>query len=564
MIRPLSLLGWCLVCWLSSWAQPTYLEVEGTNAVQFSIRSDGLLFADSTGGRFVLDGDDFSYVQRAGLWIGGIAPSGAIKGAVWQPEEDSEPDYQSGFLDPQTGQVLGAGQFWEVSDAEVEAQIDDFRNNLVIDDPIPSIFAWPGRNNPHFEAYNGYPQPPDVLMAPFFDNDGDGNYDPNNGDFPRAVDSPYAGKGVDKMIWFAYHTKPGMLPSGLPSPNLEIQTLIYLVNCPAALPVNQTVYFNKRVVNRGFEVIDSLHVGMYTEASIGCLESEYLGTHPESKVAFVYDATPTEDECLAGAISSPVLAVRVEEWWASDYEFINRPQITMPIIEEEATNVLLPPGMLPPDTPVSYFHYLSGSWRDGTPLTSGGNGFQNSSIKQQLIFPDAPYNSEGWSEQASGLSPGKRSFLNILGDERIAPGGYQEYLFSFTVFDQETNNQPYDNLDSMYQRAKYLQQIFFFIAGVEPFYNCDMATSTTTPGKASALLQLFPNPAREQVHLQLHQGTIEQVRLLGMDGKMLQQFSATNSPIEQIDIAHLRAGVYIVQVVTSEGTWANQKLVVSR
>ncbi|MEN0003096.1 MAG: T9SS type A sorting domain-containing protein, partial [Bacteroidota bacterium] len=223
----------------------------------------------------------------------------------------------------------------------------------------------------------------------------------------------------------------------------------------------------------------------------------------------------------------------------------------------------LPPAMSAPSTPTEYYNYLSGTWRDGSELMVGGNGYQSDGATTTFAFPDLPSEAGGWSERAAGLPAGERTALGAYGPFELQPGAINEFTVFFNIADNPNAATIDDQIDQLFSNIDGAQQLYDNCFALDTEFNC-FATSIQEQIARNESLELFPNPAREQVHLQLHQGTIEQVRLLGMDGKMLQQFSATNGLIEQIDIAHLRVGVYIVQVVTSEGKWANQKLVISR
>ncbi|MEN0003097.1 MAG: T9SS type A sorting domain-containing protein [Bacteroidota bacterium] len=568
MIRPLLLLGWCLVCWLSSWAQPTYLEVEGTNAVQFSVRSDGLLFNNPSGAKFRLDEDSINMMQGAGLWISGVTPAGDPISMRSPLEEGQESDFKPGFLDPETGEVLGANQFWRIDRRTLQRFFSDYGEDLIVDLQIPAIFGWPGRNNAFFEEIHGYALPEDKDLAPFWDQNGNGNYEPDQGDYPSLDVIGCSLPFMDELIWFAYHTPLDTLPSGLLF-KLEVYAQVYTFACDTDPILNQSVFVNKQIFHRGIELVYDVQVGMGLDFSIGCPEDDYIGSYPEINSVFAYnaneqDALGCEEGFESSQIPSMVAFQQIDCYYESeDDPYENNYLATFkPLWPNDDSR---PPGMQQPVTPLEYFYFFSGTWRDQTPLTYGGDGYQDGTEEVSMIFSDSPQDNEGWSERTALQSPGKRKALATSPKGIFYPDDVIEVNYAFTIFNDPQATSVDDEFEDFYNRYEGLHSFMDCSHTFEgQLIVCNEATSIQEQITRNQSLDLFPNPARAQVHLQLHQGTVEQVRLLGMDGKMLQQFSATNSPIEQIDIAHLRVGVYIVQVVTSEGKWANQKLVVSR
>ncbi|MGB1206612.1 MAG: hypothetical protein ACPG5B_13245 [Chitinophagales bacterium] len=143
------------------------------------------------------------------LWIGGIDSFGILKfaGQSYYNEE-----YWAGPLN-ENGQIENDNcshfnRFWKVNGetiTEFRTAFAQNGNTLPINEIAESILKWPGRNNPHFSNFE---LPQDQDLAPFWDFDNDGNYDPLQGDYP-VIDGEHSPLYADQMIWWIFNDNGG-------------------------------------------------------------------------------------------------------------------------------------------------------------------------------------------------------------------------------------------------------------------------------------------------------------------------------------------------------------------
>ena len=187
---------------------PVSASIE-VNNIRATVYSNGNLFGNEFEGQFADKDFKIPVIRRAGLWVAGIDPAGNLKGAI----HTDESDFQPGLIDPITKQHIDFNKIWRVSREEILAHLEDFRDNQRIDDPISSIYEWPGRNNAHFQDYNGFDIPPDMDLAPFWDNNGNDIYEPDDGDYPILYTKGcHIPNFADEMLWFAYPDKTANRP----------------------------------------------------------------------------------------------------------------------------------------------------------------------------------------------------------------------------------------------------------------------------------------------------------------------------------------------------------------
>ena len=76
-----------------------------------------------------------------------------------------------------------------------------------------------------------------------------------------------------------------------------------------------------------------------------------------------------------------------------------------------------------PETAPHYYGYMSGTWKDGTPFTAGGNGY-GGAVTSNYMFPSDPASAstEAWSECTEENEPADRRFLESAGPFILLPG----------------------------------------------------------------------------------------------------------------------------------------------
>ncbi|MBR5663327.1 MAG: hypothetical protein IKX01_01190, partial [Bacteroidales bacterium] len=129
-------------------------------------------------GYFVPSNDIKSTIFQNTLWIGGLDADDSLHLAAVRFNQMGE-DFWSGPLrvtDASTDifNVMKYHHVWKVSRAEIEALIANPGGDIPED-----ILTWPGNGN----VADGFA----ATLAPFVDVDGDGVYDPHNGDYPNIL-----------------------------------------------------------------------------------------------------------------------------------------------------------------------------------------------------------------------------------------------------------------------------------------------------------------------------------------------------------------------------------------
>ncbi len=151
---------------------------------------------------------DISTIRSSGLWLAGIDTSGNLHGAVQMYNENGKSDFDSGILNFDSEIFEDVNLVWKVTKANIEAHLADFNDNGIVDNPLASIFGFPGRGNEFFTDYYPIFLPVNALgIGPFLDLDNNGFYEPDEGEYPivqirGCEDESFI---ADEMLWFSYH-----------------------------------------------------------------------------------------------------------------------------------------------------------------------------------------------------------------------------------------------------------------------------------------------------------------------------------------------------------------------
>ena len=118
-----------------------------------------------------------------------------------------------------------------------------------------------------------------------------------------------------------------------------------------------------------------------------------------------------------------------------------------------------PVGTTDPSQDFEYYNYLSGSWRDGTPIQFGGDGYQTGGEEVDYVFFDEPNNGEGWSMCTETLpSDYDRRQLQASGPFRLLPGAVNELIVGVVWVPDMTY--PCPDLNRFFKADDFAQGLF--------------------------------------------------------------------------------------------------------
>lgn len=344
------------------------------------------------------------------IWIGGLDLGSNLKVAAMTYRQSGS-DYFPGPLDTISGTIEAArckhyDRIFKVTRTEVE---EFFKDSSQITD---GIREWPGNGNPQYrEARN---------LASFFDANGDGLYETFTGtEFPildPGINCPpmtLPEELPDMMLYMVYndqgniHSETGGLPIGV---ELGTYCFAYQTNDE----INNMTFYRTKITNRSSDQIRDCWFGQWVDADLGNYSDDYVGCDTTRSLGYCYNGDDNDEGILGYGLNPPSvgtdffegprdsagneIGMRKFMYYENDFSVRGNPQLAE-----------------------HYYNYLRGIWKDGSPMTFGGNGYQTGA-PTSFMFPGDPFANQGWTERQAGNIPFDRRYLQSAGPFTLKPG----------------------------------------------------------------------------------------------------------------------------------------------
>lgn len=422
------------------------------NNVRARLTTGGDVWWDSNDGRYVVPKvapgqPEVSSIFAGAVWIGGVDPAGNLKiAAQTYGRNTGDFDYWPGPLDPETGTTTQEecakwDKFFTVTGSSIEAHIRNFEtakvNGETYDpDDIPTdVKGWPARGNEFFFDVHQFELPNTSQgLAAFWDQDGDGLYNPELGDFPvievrGCFEKP---QFPDEMTFWIYNDAGNIHAQSQGDPiqmEIQVQAFAYATNDE----INDMTFQRYKLINRAVESIDSTFFAMWVDPDLGCFTDDYIGCDTTRSLAYVYneDGLDGQTGCACpGGVNTyceeiPILGVDYfrgpldefgNEIGMSSFTYYNNAGVGSP-----------QQGTTDPDNALEYYYYLSGRWKDGSPFTFGDDAYRDG-VPIDFAFTEPPNDVDGWSMCTAALPFGDRRTIQASGPFRLEPGALNELI----------------------------------------------------------------------------------------------------------------------------------------
>lgn len=500
-------------------------------------------------------------IFASGIWIGGYDESDNLHLSAVRYGENTESgisrfDFAPGPLN-QDGDLQGSGdtllsnkynRVWKIDRYDIEQfNYASFEKSFT---PPDDMLDWPG----NLEGEEN--------LAPFVDQNGDGVYDISDGDYPKI-------RG-DQMLWWVINdnTHPNEETGGTPL-GIEMHHSLYGYRYDNPMDeytelINYQTYLNVKIVNHSTQKYDSVYIGVWVDGDIGNPMDDYIGCDVQRNSFYFYNADNYDEDFMGYTgygYNPPVQTVTIlngpladSDGVDNDYDgIVDNERLKMSKFlyynntfqgSSSVTN--------DPYEAQDYYNYLSGRWKDGSPVCYGGtghvNGGANPNIPCDYMFPgDTDPEGNGtsgipqasWSEETENNTPHDRRGLCSIGPFTMHPGEENEVdiLFAYLPNDgTKSGNDFYEpKLDSL---------ITWYNENRTP-NNYEDADALSIVQKPIAEVSLSPNPAKNYFTIQAD-ARIRQIEILDVNGHFI--FSkSVNGFAERISCAPYPSGTYLVR-----------------
>jgi len=556
---------------ISSYAQPCFpitVRDLDINNVRARIINGSDKWWDPSGGVAMYEvpkGGNKSSMFAAAIWIGGMDANGQLHLAA-QTYRQTAIDFWSGpvqkngcTISTDTGNCPAYEHIWEFTPADIS-------NFLSSGTATADMLSYPANGN----IANG--ELP--VLAPFFDSNSNGIYEPALGDYPlmdvnnTIPDSAEQLFGDQCLYWIFNDTSFTPLIGGGPPMGVEIHAQAFSYSSPVNA-VNNTTFYRYKIINRTCETYDSVFISHWADPDLGWYNDDFIGCHVEKNLGYGYNGDAVDDLPDGYGFTPPAVGITVLQGPPADPNDgidNNNNGVTDETGEENLMTKFLAyhgnvnPAIGIPQTSDDYYNYMSGKWLDNTPWTYGGNGYNAGSTDiTNFIYPwdSDPSHPNTWNEPTNGNTPGDRTFALSSGPFTFYPDQCVCITYA-VVWSRAASGDNISSLDSLLSATDYIRNNFHF-------YDCpcNNATGTEQIIKQHSDFNIFPNPADQSAILSFSSTEKEPAEITVTDvlGNEMLRLPLQTSQMRLLT-SSFPSGIYIIKVFSPSGVF-QKKLIVN-
>jgi hypothetical protein len=371
------------------------------------------------------------------VWLGGIDAGGNLKIAA-QTYRQSGNDFWPGPLDASATINVQTCEDYDRHWVVFGEEIDAFRAEVFpcadCCDKYPSICDWPGKGN--FNAKGKGEVSLTVLdeLAPYSDVNGNGVYDPINGDYP-VINATCGNNYADQMIFWVYNDKGNIhTETGGQAIGVQVGALAFAFK--TSDEVNNMTFYRYDILNKGNVPIGDFYMGQWVDADLGCFNNDYVGCDTSLSLGFAYNGLSTDPDCASRGygVSVPIIGVDYFEGPFSGRTVNGQPEQLGMSTFLYYSNDFTTTGN--PQSAINYYNYMAGFWTDGSPFTSDRCNGYGGAVPTKFMFPGEPGGPAfpaSWSECSCNNPAADRRWMQASGPFILQPGA-RNYITVGTVW----------------------------------------------------------------------------------------------------------------------------------
>ena len=453
-----------------------------------------------------------------------------------------------------------------------------------------NILNWPASGNQNLNL-------PNRQLAPFVDINGNGKYEPLQGDYPDI-------KG-DYAAWLSIREKAGAGSSGL---KMEIHILYYMYENSM---FEKQFFAQYELINQSNEAWIDTRLALNLEMDLGNPFDDFVAASSSNSSVILYNGDNVDELRGGYGMQSDIPAVTYSliESPSNQNGDVEMASFVSYVSDQGNTGV--------PQTANERYNYMIGRWRNGDPLRYGRDGIIGS--YDYPIMYDLSRSNNSWTECAASSLPGDRNGLMSTTPYTIYPGESAKYVFTTRInhaptgfdcniistlpnsIDQNAGNwegtkdcsnfppafQIYTSKD-LFGNGEGSAEIKFYstqepsvvwsngstsevaenlTAGIHHvaiyWPDCMEVVDVEIIGQSTSideieedLWNVYPNPSSDYIKVRNAQ-TIDQIQIFDINGRMVIN---TKDVTNQINISHLSPGLYIVKGVNMDGAVDTKRL----
>jgi len=434
-------------------------------------------------------------------------------------------------------------------------------------EPSAAIMAWPGTG----DAQAGQA----LHLAPYFDENVDGYYDPDNGDYPLI-------RG-DECIFFMTNDNTARIDTTGQPLNVELHGMVYGFNNSADTALFNTVFVHYDIINRSANTYNDCYAAVFNDYDIGAANDDYYRTDVTRASVIGYNGkdidTSTGYEQNTYGDNPPAQSVTILAGPFMDAdnndnptggcdESINGINFGNGVADDERHGLSC--GLYYHTMEYSWnggvdyqelYNFMTGIWDDETQVMYGGNGHitnGGNGTPARYMFPgdSDPLNygtncqlpgngynqgTKFWTEEQVRNHAGDRRALASMGPFTLAPGQVQEIELAYCA--GLGNNGAMSSVNQLLRNIDSLKHAVAQGNVVIPNSSLGIGIK-----ESPSALCLYPNPASDIIAVSNTTiGVKEEYVIFNLYGVRVMRGYLTDGR-STVSIGCLTPGIYIMRI----------------
>ena len=423
------------------YSQPVTGKYLDANSVKARIENGGKFFNNSfinLPGYEVPNGENTFTVFFSSFLFGALDENEELHGSFTDFHQNSDifsgPYSTNNSYDDPAYSKNYHGKIWKVSKEEIIYHIDNHSHPNY--QAPEGIADWPGNGDVNLGIAN--------QLAPYVDVNNDGEYNPDDGDYPCI-------KG-DQAAFVILNDDAKQQKYASKNLGIEVHLMFYQFKSNDFL--DTTTFINAKIFNRSENDYSNFKTSLFVDASIGFPFAQFAGCDTTRNLGYAYK-TENYDEGSTNSLGFGE----------------NPPSLGTLLLNDTISSFGLfynPYGFQPwPVSENSFWNLMNGRWTNGNKFVVGGSGHagSNGATTQEtnFLFPGNPYLDQGWTEMnvdGNGTTSFKdedRLYLQTTSKNEFNQNDVIEYDYAF-LFSRVGDS--VENVQGVIDLADVLQEIY--------------------------------------------------------------------------------------------------------
>jgi hypothetical protein len=476
------------------------------------LSNQGTLFNDDVNdlqGYEVPKGSGLNAIYGLQFWFGGKTATGAIHTALGGNASGTKDVFNGPYSTTDQYSIPSYNQPYIITLCQDE--IDNFILWYACnEDPsTPGCDDVYGPSNSTLDRINSWPAHGDVAngqsfdLAPFFDRDNNGFYDPAAGDYPII-------KGCCATYMIQNDHANSHTFSGTAKVGIEMHYLIYQYASSDFL--NDATFIDVMAINRGTTDYVQFAHGLMLDADVGFSIDDYFGSDSTTNTMFFYNADNLDE---TGYLANP-------------------PAIGITALESSISTCTAFSNY---GSPAENWNVMNGK------LPNGADIVNPSGTPTTYQYSGNPVDASAWNETSAGNPFGDRrgAMTSIHGPLAAGDTITQTYVVLFAQ--GGTNLQNADQLITQAAQAKALYE--------NDAIHC-VETVLGLPDESLPGLSIYPNPTSNLFFIENEQAGSLIIEVVDLSGRTIISRFESSQALIQIEMGAVASGSYLVNVLDGE------------